>query len=207
LQGTGNPRLAVFPGKAYIPASQIGWVDMKSSEEAGIRRRALAILKRAKIVVTPAEARAMEIADFGLNNPTVFGLELIVYENNDRYCAKELVLLPRQICPQHRHPPLSETNPGKRETFRCRWGKVYLYTEGEATPRPKGRVPGHARQSFTVWHQIVLHPGDQYTLLPDTLHWFQAGDQGAVVSEFSSTSDDLSDIFTDPDVRRVAAPV
>ncbi len=179
---------------------------MKKSELAGIRRRTLAILKRAKIVVTPAEARAIEIADFGLNDPAVFGLEIIVYENNDRYCAKELVLLPRQICPQHRHPPLSEVNPGKRETFRCRWGKVYLYTEGEAKPRPKGRVPEGARESFTVWHEIVLRPGDQYTLPSNTLHWFQAGDQGAVVSEFSSTSDDASDIFTDPNVRRVPVP-
>ncbi len=179
---------------------------MKKSAVAGIRRRALAILKRAKIVVTPAEARTMEIADFGLNDPEVFGLELIVYENNDRYCAKELVLLPRQICPQHRHPPLSEANPGKRETFRCRWGKVYLYTEGAPAPRPKGRVPDHAREAFTVWHEIVLRPGEQYTLRPDMLHWFQAGDQGAVVSEFSSTSDDASDIFTDPNVRRVPVP-
>lgn len=179
---------------------------MKKPDVAGIRRRALAILKRAKIVVTPAEARGMEVADFGLNDPAVFGLELIVYENNDRYCAKELVLLPRQICPEHRHPPLSGVNPGKRETFRCRWGKVYLYTEGEAARRPKGRVPDHARDSFTVWHEIVLRPGDQYTLPSNTLHWFQAGDQGAVVSEFSSTSDDASDIFTDPNVRRVPVP-
>jgi len=145
----------------------------------------------------------MEIADFGLNDPEVFGLELVVYENNDRYCAKELVLLPRQTCPQHRHPPHAESNPGKKETFRCRWGSVYLYTEGEPTRRPRARVPEKSRDAFTVWREIVLRPGDQYTLPPDTLHWFQAGKDGAVVSEFSSTSDDASDIFTDPRVRRV----
>ncbi len=179
---------------------------MKTPSHSGLRRRALTLLGRAKIVVTAAEARSMEIADFGLHDPETIGLELIVYENNDRYCAKELVLLPRQICPQHRHPPLSPTNPGKRETFRCRWGKVHLYVEGEGTPRPRARVPEKYRDAFTVWHEITLRPGDQYTIPPDTLHWFQSGEQGAVISEFSSSSDDASDVFTDQRVRRVPLP-
>jgi D-lyxose ketol-isomerase len=34
------------------------------------------------------------------------------------------------------------------------------------------------------------------------LHWFQAGPEGAVVSEFSSASDDESDIFTNPNILR-----
>ena len=50
---------------------------------------------------------------------------------------------------------------------------------------------------------IVLAPGEQYTIPPDTLHWFQAGGEGAVVSEFSTTSRDELDVFTDPAVRRV----
>jgi D-lyxose ketol-isomerase len=48
----------------------------------------------------------------------------------------------------------------------------------------------------------VLRPGEQFTIPPDTLHWFQAGPEGAVVSEFSSTSRDELDVFTDPAVRR-----
>jgi D-lyxose ketol-isomerase len=48
-----------------------------------------------------------------------------------------------------------------------------------------------------------LNPGDQYTLTPDTLHWFQAGEKGAIVSEFSTRSRDESDIFTDPDIARI----
>jgi len=47
-------------------------------------------------------------------------------------------------------------------------------------------------------------PGEQFTSPPDTLHWFEAGDEGAVVSEFSSTSRDDLDVFTDP--RIVRAP-
>lgn len=41
-----------------------------------------------------------------------------------------------------------------------------------------------------------------YTLPPDTLHWFQAGEEGAIVSESSTKSVDESDVFTDPEIRR-----
>jgi D-lyxose ketol-isomerase len=56
-----------------------------------------------------------------------------------------------------------------------------------------------------VFHELVLRPGDQYTIPPGTKHWFQAGPDGAIVSEFSTASRDEHDAFTDPDVRRVAA--
>jgi len=49
----------------------------------------------------------------------------------------------------------------------------------------------------------VLLPGDQYTIAPDTKHWFKAGPGGAIVSEFSSTSCDEADIFTDTRIQRV----
>jgi len=49
----------------------------------------------------------------------------------------------------------------------------------------------------------VLNPGEQFTIPSDTLHWFQAGEEGAIVSEFSSTSHDDSDIFTDTNIKRV----
>ena len=103
------------------------------------------------------------------------GLQIVVYVNTERVCAKELVLFPRQLCPEHRHPPFDGT-PGKEETFRCRAGVVYLYTEGDPTPRPAARVPSDG--VFTVWHETLLEPGEQYTIPPDTLHWFQAGDEG-----------------------------
>ena len=48
----------------------------------------------------------------------------------------------------------------------------------------------------------MLGPGDQYTIPPDTRHWFRAGAEGAVVSEFSSTSRDDLDVFTDPAIER-----
>jgi D-lyxose ketol-isomerase len=111
------------------------------------------------------------------------------------------VLFPRQTCPEHRHPPLDES-PGKEETFRCRSGVVYLYVEGEPTPNPACRPPASGADAFTVWHEIELCPGEQHTIAPNVLHWFQAGDEGAVVSEFSTTSVDGLDVFTDPRIGR-----
>jgi D-lyxose ketol-isomerase len=113
---------------------------------------------------------------------------------------------PGQTCPEHRHPNI-DAEPGKEETFRCRWGKVFLYVPGEKTRRPHCRPPAGSRKACTVWHEIELNPGDQYTIMPDTLHWFQAGDQGAVVSEFSTRSTDENDIFTDKRIRRVTKVV
>lgn len=159
-------------------------------------------LDKAGIVLRPDEIEAMEIADFGLGEIESTGLEVVVYANTDRCCAKELVMFPRQTCPEHRHPPI-DGEPGKEETFRCRWGKVYLYVAGEPTSNPACKVPAGDENSYTVWHEVVLNPGDQYTLCPDTLHWFQAGDDGAVVSEFSTKSRDEADIFTDPDIQRL----
>ena len=52
-------------------------------------------------------------------------------------------------------------------------------------------------------HEIELNPGEQYTIYPNTLHWFQAGPDGAVVSEFSTKSRDESDVFTDVKIDRI----
>jgi D-lyxose ketol-isomerase len=161
----------------------------------------LKLLKKANIIITPKEAKTIETADFGLGRPEITGLQLIVYLNTDRCCTKELILLPKQTCPQHKHPPV-EGEPGKEETFRCRWGKVYLYVEGKSTARPKCKPPKDDEKYYTAQRQIVLNPGQQYTLAPDTWHWFQAGPEGAVVSEFSTKSRDESDIFSDPRIQR-----
>jgi len=176
------------------------------AEVDAARLRAAELLERAGIVLTSEERETVEVADFGLSRLPELGLEVVVYVNTDRYCAKELVLFPRQTCPEHRHPPFGAT-PGKEETFRCRAGVVYLYVEGEPTGSPAAHVADGDRDAFTVWHEIALHPGEQHTIPPDTLHWFQAGEDGAIVSEFSSTSRDDLDVFTDPRIERATIVV
>ena len=170
-------------------------------EMTAARDRTAAVLAETGIVLTPHEVASIEVADFGLSKLNVIGLQLVVYVNTERVCAKELVLFPRQTCPEHRHPP-HDGSAGKEETFRCRSGVVYLYVEGTPTANPVCRPPASGADAFTVWHEIELRPGEQHTIAPDVLHWFQAGDDGAVVSEFSTRSVDELDVFTDPRIAR-----
>jgi D-lyxose ketol-isomerase len=171
------------------------------TESETARQRAAALLERAGIVITAEEQSQIEVADLGLGELERTGVQLITYINTERYCAKELILFPGQTCPEHRHPPVAN-EPGKQETFRCRWGTVWLYVEGEPTAAPSAEVPPGSEDYYTVFHEIELGPGDQHTIGPDTLHWFQAGSEGAIVSEFSSTSRDETDVFTDPRIER-----
>ena len=174
-------------------------ISRKEFEQA--QRKAIEYLEKAGIIITEEEKKRIEVVDVGLGDLKNTGVELVIYVNTERCCAKELVLFPRQTCPEHRHPPQRD-NPGKEETFRCRYGLVYLYVPGERVHKPGARVPNGSEPYYTVWHEIILKPGDQYTLPPDTLHWFQAGDRGAIVSEFSTKSIDETDIFTDPRIKR-----
>ncbi len=176
---------------------------MNETEVRKAQERAAALLDRAGIAVTQPEKDRIEICDYGLKRFEEIGTEIVIYVNTDRVCAKELVLFPWQICPEHIHPQI-EDYPGKEETFRCRWGEVYLYLPGDAATSPKARVPADRRAHFHVWHEIVLKPGEQYTLREKTLHWFQAGPAGAIVSEFSTKSYDDKDVFSDPDITRVS---
>ncbi len=176
---------------------------MLSREEyLAAQRRTKEYLDRAAIVITPEEERNIEVVDLGLGDLENTGVQILVYVNTLRVCAKELVLFPRQTNPEHRHPPVGD-EPGKEETFRCRWGQMFLYVPGPPTPNPKAHPPEGREHTYTIWHEIVLNPGGQYTLPPNTLHWFQAGDEGAVVSEFSTRSRDETDIFTDPEIQRI----
>lgn len=162
-------------------------------------RQALVYYERAHIVLTPEEKSRIEVADFGLNRVEQVGLQLLTYINTPRVCAKEMVLLPGQTCPEHKHIPTDGAD-GKEETFRCRYGEVYLYVPGCGSR--DAMAAADPATAVTVFHEIRLLPGEQYTIHPETLHWFQAGPQGAVISEFSTHSTDETDVFTDSAVIR-----
>ena len=161
--------------------------------------RALEFYEKAGIVLTDEEKQRIEVVDFNIGIVEKMGLQLLTYINTDRVCAKEMVLTPNQTCAEHMHVP-TNGQPGKEETFRCRYGKVYLYVSGEGKKEDiQARLP---ESEVSVFHEIVLNPGEQYTIMPETWHWFQAGDEGAVISEFSTRSTDETDIFTDPRLVR-----
>ncbi|HEY5560840.1 MAG TPA: D-lyxose/D-mannose family sugar isomerase [Clostridiaceae bacterium] len=175
---------------------------MKFEKHKKLRAKILRYFDRAGIALTSVERKNIEIADFGLKNVEKTGLQLVTYINTERVCAKEMVLLPHQTCPEHRHPDL-EKELGKEETFRCRKGKVYLYVEGEETKGRKAHPPKGDEAYYTVYHEIVLKEGEQYIIYPSILHWFQGGKDGAVISEFSTKSTDEADVFTDPRIKRI----
>ena len=172
---------------------------MKKSEYNAQLKKAVEYYEKAHIVLTADEKQRIEIADFGLGKINEIGLQLLTYINTERVCAKEMVLLPKQTCPEHRHIPTNGVE-GKEETFRCRFGTVYLYVDGcSDNTNIKAELP---KTDVSVFNEIVLHEGEQYTIMPNTKHWFQGGEFGAVVSEFSTHSTDETDVFTDKKVIR-----
>ena len=171
-------------------------ITRKEYEEAV--RRTLEMFEKAGIALTDAERKKIEVADFGLSDLGRVGLQILTYVNTERVCAKEMTLFAGQTCPEHRHVGGAGVQ-GKEETFRCRAGEVYLYVEGEPTKNRKAKDFG---STTTVFSEVILKPGMQYTIFPNTRHWFQGGPEGAVVSEFSTRSTDETDVFTDPAIAR-----
>ena len=160
--------------------------------------------KKAGIIITEEEKKKIEVADFGLGIVEKVGLQLLTYVNTEKCCAKEMVLRPYQTCPEHTHCDGVENGvpyAGKEETFRCRKGEVYLYVSGKGKKEDiKAKI---SETKVTVFHEIVLKEGEQYTMYPNTKHWFQAGANGAIISEFSTKSRDESDIFEDERISRI----
>ncbi len=171
------------------------------SEYEAAQRRAAVILRRTGVSLCEDELAQISVADFGLDELSTSGAQILTLLDTDEIAVKLIVLFPGQTLPEHRHPPLGDY-PGKAETLRCEWGAAYLYTSGDPSPEPKAEVPCHRRETYTVWAERVLNSGEQVTLPPNQLHWFQGGPEGAVVWSFSSRAVDTEDIFTDPDIER-----
>ena len=61
---------------------------MTPEQYESTRTRTLEYFDRAGIVLTAAEAAAIEVADFGLGEIESTGLELVVYVNTERVCQR-----------------------------------------------------------------------------------------------------------------------
>ena len=168
---------------------------------ASAQRRAAELLRQTGLALRDEELARIAVADFGLGELETTGAQILTLVDTPEIAVKLIVLFPRQTLPEHRHPPLG-AYPGKAETLRCAWGLSYLYQPGEPASAPLAQPPADRRATYTVGHEVVLRPGDQVTLAPNTPHWFQGGPEGAVVWSFSSRATDVEDCFTDPDIRR-----
>ncbi len=162
----------------------------------------LKYLEKTNVIIREEEKEKIEVADFGLSDLNNFAIITLTFFNTERISAKVIIVPPRRICPEHWHPPIAH-DPGKEEIMRLRWGTLYLYVEGEKTVNPKAILPEYRKNYFTVWHEIIMKPGDQYYLAPGIKHWFQSGDEGAVIDDYSTCSRDALDQFTDPDIVRI----
>lgn len=174
---------------------------IKRDDYNRFQAKATEMLNEAGIAITADEKKNIEIVDFGQSRFEEIGLAMLVYFNTTRVCARELIMFPNQTIAQQIHPDV-DGEIGKEETFRCRQGKVYIYVPGEPIENPKCKPPKGREAYYDCRHEIVLSPCDQYTMLPNTPHWLQAGPEGAVISEFSTSSKDETDLFTDPQVKR-----
>jgi D-lyxose ketol-isomerase len=172
------------------------------AEYESAKRRAAGLIEQAGILTRPDEIERIEVVDLGLGELEQTGLQILTMVNTGEVGVKVLALFPGQCFAQHKHPPLGDY-PGKEESFRCQYGELLLYQEGDPVLNPRATPPAHRAHTYTVWHEFILYPGDQITSPPNTFHWFQAGPDGAVVWSFSSRTTDVQDVFTDPEVSRV----
>ena len=109
------------------------------------RERAAGLLREAGIALTRGEAAEIEVADFGLSELEQTGLQIVSYVNTDRVCAKELVLFPWQLCPEHRHPAVRR-QPGQ--------GGDLPLPQGPGLPLHRGGADGPARRAHPARRRL-----------------------------------------------------
>ncbi len=145
---------------------------MKRSEVIKAQNDVRAILEGAGIAVgIPTDQ--IEVADFGLGRFSEVGLGIIVRVNEPEYCSKWLTLYSGQACPWHFHKV-------KKETFFVYQGEVELACGSD---------------------EILLKPGDSYTIPMGTDHAFRSK-TGAVIEEVSTHDENEDSYFRNPDIIR-----
>jgi D-lyxose ketol-isomerase len=165
-----------------------------------LQGRAFELFRGAGVTLADRERDGIEVADFGLGTPESEGAQIFTFVQTDRYAAKVIGLFPGQTLPEHWHPPVG-ADPGKQETVRVAWGRLYVFTDGPDTLR-HGRIVARKAGVYTSRRESVLDPADTRSLKPGEKHWFQGGPQGAVFYSFSSVVRDALDGFSDPAIQR-----
>ena len=170
------------------------------AEQKSAQKKAAEMIRNAGIRMKAEEIDAIAVADFGLSNLEVEGGQILTFFATERVSAKVIALFPWQILPEHWHPPVG-SDPGKQEIIRMIDGTSYFYIPGDDTLK-SGKIPAGKEDFYTCRHEVVMKMGDQLILEPGTVHWFQAGEEGAVMYSFSTCVRDILDGFTDPNIER-----
>jgi len=166
-------------------------------------QQGLELIRRVNFPLTQADWAEIKVNDFGLGDLRNEGFVFADLLRTDRVRVTLLVLLPHQTLPEHLHP-LYDHEPGKEETLRCLWGETRIYVPGEPN-NPAIRIPRGKEAYYTARHEIVLHPGEQFSVPPNTAHWFQGGPEGAVNLAFQNRVNEDHNLFTDP--RSTGCPI
>ncbi len=170
---------------------------LTSQQQKEIREKAIVYFEKAGILLTEEEKKnKLQIFDYNTGDFFKMGIVIVTFVNTERYCGKFLVFFPGQSAAEHFHPDVEE-NKGKEETFRVLWGSAYAYGKGKPTENIKAKIPEGKEKYFTSRNEVILNPGDQYTIKLHEKHWWQAGPEGVVALEVSSTSRDLFDNYSD----------
>ena len=162
--------------------------------------KALTMIEDAGIQLTNEDKDKITAADFGLSQLFKEGIQILTMFDTERVAGKILVLLPYQTEPEHWHPSVGD-DPGKEEIIRAISGDLYFYIPGENSFK-NGFIVDGKDSCYTMRNEVVLLPGEQLILPPGTKHWFQAGENGAVMYSFSTNVRDTLDQFSDPDIIR-----
>jgi D-lyxose ketol-isomerase len=162
--------------------------------------KALTMIDDAGIQLTNEDKDKITAADFGLSQLFKEGIQILTMFDTERVAGKILVLLPYQTEPEHWHPSIGD-DPGKEEIIRAISGDLYFYIPGENSLK-NGFIIEGKDSCYTMRNEVVLLPGEQLILPPGTKHWFQAGENGAVMYSFSTKVRDTLDQFSDPDIVR-----
>jgi D-lyxose ketol-isomerase len=173
---------------------------IRRKEYIEIQKRSVELIGKAGIIITGEEKDKIEVADFGLSDIQRVGLQILTFFETKRIAGRLLIMLPNQTEPEHWHPPVGD-DPGKQEIIRAVWGELRFYLPGPDDMKV-GFIPAGHEKYYTLHHEIILNPGEQLILEPGTKHWFQAGPEGAVMYSFSTSVNDIKDIFTNPSVVR-----
>ena len=155
------------------------------------------LLELSRFPLSQKEIEELKVNDFGLNNLPVEGFTFVDLLRTERVRTTLMILLPGQSLPQHKHPSY-EGEKGKEESIRVLWGTFSVFTEGDESPEVAERIPENKEPYYTAREEHRLEVCEQYSVAPNTAHWFQAGPKGAVVLAFQNRVNEDLNIFYDP---------
>ncbi len=133
------------------------------------------------------------VSDYGTGQFAKLGLAAVMFENNtkDKYMLMDLFLMPDQMLPEHWHLA-TDKNPVKLEGWLVRHGLSHVVGEDEPNLSKEVIIPKvHNNGKATVYHEVILKPGEFARLNRATAHhWQFAGPKGAIVTEVANAHDD-----------------